>query len=143
MKPEEQILLKFESYKISNVVFETTRDFDKDQNRVIDISLNTEFEYLDDKTFLVLLILKVNSTTNTVNISAKAEAKFSTSHIIDDAFKNHPLMKVNAPAIVFPYLRAFISTLTVNAGFVTPIILPTFNFMAAITPPPSPPPVGA
>lgn len=33
----------------------------------------------------------------------------------------------NSIAIVFPYVRAFVSTLTLQAGMIPPIILPTLN----------------
>lgn len=36
------------------------------------------------------------------------------------------LFIINAPAIVFPYLRAFISTLTLQSGM-PPLVLPTLN----------------
>lgn len=39
-----------------------------------------------------------------------------------------PFVKINAPAIAFPYLRSFVTLLTLNAGL-TPTILPTVNFL--------------
>lgn len=33
----------------------------------------------------------------------------------------------NSIAIVFPYIRAFISTVTLQANLVSPILLPTMN----------------
>ncbi|MFN8302608.1 MAG: protein-export chaperone SecB [Saprospiraceae bacterium] len=39
-----------------------------------------------------------------------------------------PFARINAPAIAFPYLRSFISLLTLNSGF-RPAILPTVNFV--------------
>lgn len=35
----------------------------------------------------------------------------------------------NAPAILFPYLRAFVSSVTGQAG-ITPVIIPTINLMS-------------
>jgi len=38
-------------------------------------------------------------------------------------------VNINAPAIMFPYVRAFITTLTTNLGNVTsPLIIPTQFF---------------
>lgn len=39
-----------------------------------------------------------------------------------------PLVQMNAPAIAFPYVRAFISNFTLNCGY-NPVFLPTFNFV--------------
>jgi len=40
------------------------------------------------------------------------------------------LKNVNCRAIIFPYLREYISDLTKRAGF-TPLFLPPFNFVEA------------
>jgi len=40
--------------------------------------------------------------------------------------------KFNAPAIIFPYVREFISDLTTRAGFNPPIILPPMNIINMI-----------
>lgn len=39
-----------------------------------------------------------------------------------------PFAYINAPAIAFPFLRSFVSLLTLNSGF-KPAILPTVNFV--------------
>ena len=54
-------------------------------------------------------------------------AVFGTSEIIDESFKESIFVKSSSPAIAFPYLRSFISTLTLNAGL-PPFILPAYNF---------------
>ncbi len=49
---------------------------------------------------------------------------------IDEAFIASPFPRVNAPAIAFPYLRAMISTITLQAGL-KPVMLPSINFAGA------------
>jgi preprotein translocase subunit SecB len=61
----------------------------------------------------------------------KAIALFETSEEVNEEFVTSPFFKANAPAIAYPYLRAFISTFTLNSG-IDPIILPTFNFLRAV-----------
>lgn len=53
---------------------------------------------------------------------------FETDTDLDDNFKNGHFPKVNAPAIAYPYLRAFVSTLLLNAGLEA-INLPAVNFV--------------
>lgn len=53
---------------------------------------------------------------------------FSMDDEIDEAFKVSNFPKINAPAIAFPYIRAFISNLTLQSGF-DPVILPSINFV--------------
>ena len=53
---------------------------------------------------------------------------FHTDEDIDEVFQKSPFVKINAPAIAYPYLRSTVSTLTLLAGF--PVtILPTINFV--------------
>lgn len=54
---------------------------------------------------------------------------FEVDTIIDDCFKNSDFPKINAPAIAFPYVRSYISNLTLQSGF-SSLILPSVNFVA-------------
>lgn len=58
-------------------------------------------------------------------------AFFITDHKIDTEFKNSFFPVINAPAIAYPFLRAYISTLMTISGY-DPIILPTINFSEAL-----------
>ena len=44
-------------------------------------------------------------------------------------FSNDQFIKVNGPAIVYPYVRQHIRTLTLESG-IPPILLPVYNFAA-------------
>ena len=54
---------------------------------------------------------------------------FEVDSDIDDDFKNSPFLKINAPAIAFPYVRSYISNLTLQSGY-PPVFLPSINFVA-------------
>ena len=43
-----------------------------------------------------------------------------------DLTKEKSFIEVNAPAIIFPYIRAYVSNLTSMSG-IQPILLPTYN----------------
>ena len=49
-----------------------------------------------------------------------------TKEDVTDEFKKSPFIEINAPAIAFPYIRAYISNLTTQSGLFT-VTLPTFN----------------
>ena len=53
---------------------------------------------------------------------------FQVDQVVDDTFKQSDFIKINAPAIAFPYVRSYISNLTLQSGF-EPIILPSVNFV--------------
>lgn len=59
-----------------------------------------------------------------VEIKVISNGFFQYSNIPD--ITNTKFFTENASAIVFPYIRAYISTLTVQSG-ITPIVLPTLN----------------
>lgn len=88
---------------------ETSNDFDEEHDRFFVIFKLT----LDDQRY---------------DLSVEVVYSFEvTEGKVDDAFKNSHFPKVNAPAIAFPFLRAMISTITLQAGL-RPVMLPSINF---------------
>ena len=53
---------------------------------------------------------------------------FSTEEEVNEEFKFSDFPKINAPAIAFPFIRAYISNFTLQSGF-EPVILPSINFV--------------
>jgi preprotein translocase subunit SecB len=64
-----------------------------------------------------------------MDIELNSHSKFETESEIEEDYLNDGMVTVNAPAIVFPFIRAFINTVSTNAGY-NPIILPAINFVA-------------
>jgi preprotein translocase subunit SecB len=54
-------------------------------------------------------------------------ALFETNEPMEESFKDSSFVKVNAPAIAYPFLRSFVATLITNMGFVA-VMLPPINF---------------
>ena len=74
--------------------------------------------------FVVKVECKENQT-EVVNVNCRAEFIFSEHMKLEDI---PSFFYPNSLAIVFPYVRAFVSTITLQAN-VHPIILPTLNLM--------------
>ncbi|WKW43367.1 protein-export chaperone SecB [Kosakonia cowanii] len=53
---------------------------------------------------------------------------FECDEPLDENFWNGHFHKINAPAIAYPYLRAFVSTVLLNAGLEA-VNLPSVNFV--------------
>lgn len=53
---------------------------------------------------------------------------FESDEPLDEHFWKGNFHKVNAPAIAYPYLRAFVSTVLLNAGLES-VNLPSINFV--------------
>ncbi|MBX2900150.1 MAG: protein-export chaperone SecB [Cyclobacteriaceae bacterium] len=80
-----------------------------------------------EREFDIVFNIKIKNNDSSFLMESKAYAKFVTNIPISEEFKNSSFAKVNAPAIAFPYLRAYISTVTLNSGM-QPIVLPAYNF---------------
>ena len=77
-------------------------------------------------TFKIIFNLIINDREFDLNIEAMFN--FETDEEITEEFKNSHFPKINAPAIAYPYLRAYVSNWTLQSG-VTPVMLPTINFV--------------
>jgi len=97
-------------------------------NQEEDISLSLDVSYSDDVPnsfyidFTVVCVHRLKYLFHVVY-----RAKFDTDEVITSQFKESHFPKVNAPAIAYPFLRAFVANLMLNSGF-DPLMLPTINF---------------
>lgn len=94
-------------------------------------SLNLGVGFPDDKDDLTHFVVTFDSEFQIKEgfiVKIKHQSVFETDKPIDDNFRNSNFPKVNAPAIAFPFFRAFVATFLVNAGY-EPIILPSINFV--------------
>ena len=80
---------------------------------------------LDDGLFEVLLETTVSDEEEKVFVSVKGRAVFSTRQ------KNMDMLEKNTIAIIFPYIRSYISSITTQQGM-SPIVLPAMNIVALV-----------
>ncbi len=111
-------------------------------NQVVNLELQKFNSEKEKKSFSLQYINQYDNNDNTIfNVvfdieitqpeefifKCKYVTWFKTSEPINENFKTSELPNINAPAIAFPFLRSFISTITLNAGYL-PVILPSINF---------------
>jgi len=121
MRAGEKAGFSFNSFKINKSIF----DFSHERNKKLKIMIKPEGRhYLQANLFKLLLYVEVFTKEDDLLIGVEAEAVFAFSDIREDQLMNYFLG--NAPAIMFPYIRAYIGTLTIQSGF-SPILLPTLN----------------
>lgn len=82
----------------------------------------------EESTFIIQFNLSLINNDKDFSVNIIADGIFKTNAKIDSEFKKSLYIRANAPAIVFPYLRTFVSTLILNAGY-HPVILPSYNFI--------------
>ncbi|WP_315152629.1 protein-export chaperone SecB [Capnocytophaga leadbetteri] len=124
MEKQNKIYLKRTFVKSVN--FEYKKDSTEDElDTLVNIKKEPIFKEGIDNEYIILFD---GSFENEIfDLKIEFLAIFGTSEKIDADFKKSTFVKSSSPAIAFPYLRSFISTLTLNAGL-PPLILPAYNF---------------
>lgn len=79
--------------------------------------------------FRLDLLVRIKDDNDKINISVEILGLFEFDSDINTQLRDNFFM-INAPAILFPHVRAYVSALTALSGF-KPIILPTINFAVA------------
>lgn len=127
--------LRFENYIAKKVNFTLNESFTGNDELELDLKFNHELQidYESKKAVLVLdCILFENSKENNypceLEVSLLGFFEFDTN-LEEDKIVN--LLEVNGTAILFPYLRSVITTITSNLG-ISPIIIPTMNIVEMI-----------
>jgi len=82
----------------------------------------------EKKIFIVEFDAKINNTPKTIILTTKFRVIFKSQSNVTKEYLDSPGIRINSPAIAFPFLRGFVSTVSVNAGY-PPIILPSINFI--------------
>lgn len=117
--------IKFIDTQVSKLRLDANYQESSIDSEDYNFSFSPVFSETDLSEFLIIFNLSLNSEDFSLVI--EYAARFSTDKLIDEDFKTSNFVKFNAPAIAYPFLRTYISNLTLNSGF-SPIILPTINF---------------
>lgn len=80
---------------------------------------------IDEEEYEVILITTVSDKNENIYVNVKGKAIFHTQQ------KNMDMLEKNTIAIMFPYIRSYISIITTQPGM-APIVLPAMNIIAMI-----------
>lgn len=128
MEVSHQPKLRFHGVDFINIKFSTERQYDGSSS--IDLKIEPKVFYPEDSNLIFKIFM---------DVSVQCEGFFYLNLVgigifeFDKEFKDDKLKKTfvnaNAPAIMFPYVRSFVTTLTTNLGNVTgPLVIPTQFF---------------
>lgn len=124
----EQTKFKFKGYRIIKSDLRIASSGDINQK------LNVTFSGIKDNVCNALYMLDlgvaIKNEEKSIEIEIEMRGFFEFSNELTDHEKG-VFFTGNAPAIMFPYLRAYISTITSLSG-IEPIILPTINFVEGL-----------
>ena len=116
--------LQLETWRVTEVNFSLREG--KNLDRGFQINLSNRFPSDSNEVFVVTLDLSINDPEFELNLNSSFV--FKCDQAITEEFKTSDFPRVNAPAIAFPFLRAYISNLTLQSG-INPLILPSINFV--------------
>lgn len=90
----------------------------------IELGFSPKGVVLSDKKIFILSLETSINDKDIFKVDLEAEAQFE----YDDAFGEslEKFLTTNAPALLFPYIRAYISNITALSG-IPPVVLPTIN----------------
>lgn len=119
--------LNFIDYIVEKVEFSINLEFNN-ENGKIDFDIDSNVEFVDDENFLLSLFVEVfkdcKKNNYPFNLRLKLTGIFSLKNVDED--KKYMYAEKNAVAILFPYVRALITSYT-SASNVNALILPPIN----------------
>jgi preprotein translocase subunit SecB len=129
MEIKKQPKLQFKGVDIVNVNFSTSQQIDKANQPELDLQIVPKIFYPQDRPddFTVIFDVKIIAQ-DYFELSLIAFGMFEFGEDAEEE-ERKKLANINTAAIMFPYIRAFVSTLTANLGasFI-PIVLPPHFF---------------
>lgn len=125
-----QPILKFHGVDIPSVNVDLKKHFNRETEQPeLELEIMPKVFYPEDSEneFTIIIDLKISSKDH-FNIAIVAFGSFELNKSTTD-LDSKTFINTNAPAIMFPYVRSFLSTLTSNLGSgILPIILPPHFF---------------
>lgn len=120
---------KYESPLVLEKIEIVESNFRKKDEPMEGLELGVQVEHslkkMSNDVFEVLLETTVSDEEEKVYVNVKGRAIFSTQQ------ENRDILEKNTIAIMFPYIRSYISIITTQPGM-SPIVLPAMNIVAMI-----------
>ena len=120
--------LKLLDYRVVNLNLESIEQDSSLTQQSSELDLQVGQFYPEDKDNIFGVGFRVAFKQDGYALKVEMRFFFETDDIITDEFKNSSFPVINAPAIAFPYLRSFLSIITMQSGY-PPVMLPSINFV--------------
>lgn len=124
------IATNYESPLVLKDIMITEGTFKRSEDSLEDVELQVNVSHnvnqISDREYKIILELSVADPQGKLSVFVKGMAIFETEQ------KTRTLIERNTLAIMFPYFRSYVSTLTTQPGMM-PIVLPAMNIIAMLT----------
>lgn len=114
---------QFDGYKVTKSLFELENVSDSNVELIINIKPSGVLDK-ENASFFLKLSTFISDKSKSLNIEVETVGFFTYSIENNDDLEK--FLYMNAPAILFPYIRSYISTLSTLSGL-SPIVLHTLN----------------
>lgn len=117
-------MIRLDHTAVQNVALMASQDESDESESSFDYEKH--FSTSDKKSFAITFDLKVN--TPEFNLDLVYVSYFLADDEILEEDHDSKFYTVNAPAIAYPFLRAYVANLLMSSGFST-VMIPTINFV--------------
>lgn len=129
-------VIQFNGYRLLQMKYECAASFSPmiGENGNYHINMGNGFQEMADNSVQINLMINVffNETEDNETAPLKAVVELAGKFIMQDHSKWNHQFDSNAIAILYPYARAILSSVTAQSGR-DPIILPTVNIVALLS----------
>jgi len=118
--------LKFHHFEIIKVLFDRGDTILKDGEFKVNIQHITQINEKNENLFRTVFIININGKENPFSLQVQAMGNFEILGKANKSIKDN-FLNISSPSIIYPYIRAFISNITLQSGM-NPITIPPMNF---------------
>ncbi len=120
--------LKFINFEITKVLFDRSESVVVEGEFEVNIQHITQINDDDDNIFRTVFVINIEGTNNSFSLQVQALGNFEILGKIPPKVRENYL-SISSPSIIYPYVRAYISNITLQSGM-HPITIPPMNFAA-------------
>ena len=103
--------LKFLNFEIAKVIFDRSDNIVKEGEFEVNIQHLTQINDENENLFRTVFIININGKDNSFSLQVQAIGNFEILGKLQKNVKENYL-NISSPSIIYPYVRAFISNIT-------------------------------
>jgi len=121
---KQEAQFRFLDFKVVKSIYQIdTQKFKQGGKLEVNFKFPTELDFTQKNLISFPMEVLIENEDKSLRIQVGIIGIFESDV---DLTKEKSFIEVNAPAIIFPYIRAYVSNLTSMSG-IQPILLPTYN----------------
>jgi len=120
--------LRFINFEITKVLFDRGDNINIDAEFEVNIQHITQINDENSNLFRTVFIINIKGNNNSFSLQVQALGNFEILGKIPKEVTDNYL-NISSPSIIYPYVRAYISNITLQSGM-NPITIPPMNFAA-------------